>query len=477
MTTVRRCAAVFAATAVLCVAFVPAAAAGGDVPFVPGSTPEPSPATPSLGGPSPTPSPAPPPSVVIPKGLYGTGDPEYDGVWRQSLAMLGQFAAGIRPANQAIAWLKAQQCANGAFPAYRAETRTPCDAQTAVDSNSTAAAVEALSTIGAQRPAMQKSLSWLKSVQNADGGWSYTPGTPSDANSTSLVIGALTVAGLRPSAMKSSAGKNAYDALVDFSLPCDVKTGAAKAADGGDAGGAPGGAPGGGAFAYQPDKAGKLTANNDATAAAVLGGLGKRMVTAPVQAGPAPKCLPNKGRTPERAARNGAAYLADALAKTGHLDQPPLPGAASGKPLPDPGNTAAAVVALTSAGYGTKATGALAWLKQNAVPWAEQNGPAAYAQLILACHATDSDPHHFGGVDLVQRLNAQGPAPTVVPTPTPSGPSPTAPTPNPTGPRAAIVSADADNGSSTTLWLIGVVLVAVIGGGVLFVTLRKSRRP
>jgi hypothetical protein len=462
MTTVRRCAAVFAATAVLCVAFVPAAAAGGDVPVVPGSTPEPSPATPSLGGPSPTPSPAPPPSVVIPKGLYGTGDPEYDGVWRQSLAMLGQFAGGIRPANQAITWLKAQQCANGAFPAYRAETRTPCDAQTAVDSNSTAAAIEALSTIGAQRPAMQKSLSWLKSVQNADGGWSYTPGTPSDVNSTSLVIGALTVAGLRPSAMKSSAGKNAYDALVDFSLPCDVKTG---------------GAPGGGAFAYQPDKAGKLTANNDATAAAVLGGLGKRMVTAPVQAGPAPKCLPNKGRTPERAARNGAAYLADALAKTGHLDQPPLPGAASSKPLPDPGNTADAVVALASAGYGTKATGALAWLKQNAVPWAEQNGPAAYAQLILACHATDSDPHHFGGVDLVQRLNAQGPTPTVVPTPTPSGPSPTAPTPNPTGPRAAIVSADAGNGSNTTLWLIGVVLVAVIGGGVLFVTLRKSRRP
>ena len=64
-----------------------------------------------------------------------------------------------------------------------------------IDSNSTAIAVQALSTIGRQRPVMQKSLSWLKSVQNKDGGWGYSPGSPSDANSTSLVIGALTVAG------------------------------------------------------------------------------------------------------------------------------------------------------------------------------------------------------------------------------------------------------------------------------------------
>ncbi|MFF1417542.1 prenyltransferase/squalene oxidase repeat-containing protein [Streptomyces sp. NPDC058280] len=442
MTTVRRSAAVFAASAVLCVAVAPAAVAGGDVNPAgsPSSSASPSPAASD----APSASPSSPPPVVIPPGLYGDKDPTYDGVWRQSLAMLGQFAAGVRPANQAVAWLKGQQCANGAFPAYRADPTTPCHATTMVDSNATAAAVQALSTLGGQRAPMDKAMNWLRSVQNKDGGWSYSPGTPSDANSTSLVIGALTVAGIRPSSIRSPEGRNAYDALVSFSIPCDP---------GADAG----------AFAYQPDAAGKLSANDDATAAAVLGGVGKRMVTAPVEAGPAPSCENTADLAPERAARNGAAYLASALSATGHLDLPPMPGADDSAPLPDVGNTADAVVALMASGYGDQATGALEWLKENSGAWAQENGPAAYAQLIFAAHATDTDPHNFGGIDLVQRLNATGPAPKAV--------------------VAATTPATAESATSAgagrgTLWGIGIgLVVCCVAIGFVINSRRKTQQP
>lgn len=453
MTTVRRCAAALAASAVLCVALAPAAVAGGDVPATPGSSPSADPAPAPASSPDSTSSPgstvssspAEPAPVVIPPGLYGEKDPTYDGVWRQSLALMAQFAAHVRPANQAVAWLKEQQCANGAFPAYRPDPATPCDAKTAIDSNATAAAVQALSTLGGQRPAMDSGIAWLRSVQNKDGGWSYSPGTPSDANSTSLVIGALTAAGVRPTAIRSPEGKNAYDALVGFSIPCATGSGA-------DAG----------AFAYQPDTSGKLSANDDATAAAVLAGVGKPLVSGPVKAGPAPACVPVADLAPERAARNGAAYLASALAATGHLDQPPMPGADDSAPLPDVGNTADAVLALTATGYGDQANRALEWLKQNSGAWAQENGPAAYAQLILAAHATDTDPRNFGGIDLVQRLNATGPAPKSIAAPA----SP-----------AAAASVSGDSGGRAVQWLIGIGLVVAAWIGFRINSRGKTGRP
>ena len=89
--------------------------------------------------------------------------------------------------------------------------------------------------------------------------------------------------------MRSAQGKNPYDALVGFSLPCDAKSAAGQT-------------PAGGAFAFQPDKTGKLAPNSDATAAAASSArIGKRLVTAPVQAGPAPACLRSgEAATPER---------------------------------------------------------------------------------------------------------------------------------------------------------------------------------
>jgi hypothetical protein len=424
MTTVCRMAAAFAASAVLCMALAPGAVADN-------AAPEPSSSASSRTTSAP---------VSIPAGLYGTKDPTGDGVWRQSLALLGQYAAALRPANQAVAWLKGQQCANGAFPVFRADPGTPCDSGTRLDSRATAAAVQALSTIVGQRPVLDGAMNWLRSVQNEDGGWSRFPGAPSDARSTSLVIGALTSAGVRPSSMRSFEDNSPYDALVALSIPCDAGLGA-------------------GAFASRPDAAGKLVAQAAATAAGVLGGIGKRMVVAPVKPGPAPSCRATAEPTPERTARNGAAYLVAALAGTGHLDRPQPPGATT-PPVPDPGVTADAVAALAVSGYANQTTAALDWLEKNSGAWAEENGPAAYARLIFAAHTTGTDPRNFGGIDLVQRLNSGGPAPTPVVS---------------TGPQTAEMSQDTDGGGFGVLWIVGSGLVACLVIGYL-ISIRRSVR-
>ncbi|MER7051443.1 prenyltransferase/squalene oxidase repeat-containing protein [Streptomyces sp. NPDC000351] len=322
-----------------------------------------------------------------PSGLFGTTDPQYDGVWRQSLALLAQDTVGMLPSSEAVDWLTGQQCDSGAFAPYRADTAKACDAKTMVDTNSTAAAVQALWAVGGHGDAVEDALAWLKSVQNEDGGWGYTPGGASDANSTSVVIGALTATGTDPERVEKD-GKSPYDALLTFALPCAEDKGA-------------------GAFAFQPDKDGKLLANADATAAGVLGALGKGLVTEAGGKTADATCADADKPTREQAAANGAAHLAQALAADGHLKSA-LGGSAD---QPDYGNTADAVVALAARGGAQKAAEPLAWLKKNAAKWAEQSGPAAYAQLIFAAHATGTDPRAFGGTDLVEKLNATGPAP------------------------------------------------------------------
>ncbi|MFE5840248.1 prenyltransferase/squalene oxidase repeat-containing protein [Streptomyces niveus] len=361
-----RSAAACAAFAVLCVAAAPSTASAA--PAAPADTPP------------------------LPAGMYGTTDPTYDGVWRQSLAMLAQRAVNVMPADSSVNWLLGQQCDSGAFPAYRPDATKPCDATTVVDTNSTAAAVQTLAALMKYPDAMNNGISWLASAQNKDGGWGYSAGAPSDANSTALVIGALAAGGAPVGTRLSTEGRSPYQSLISFAIPCDAKEG-------------------GGAFGYQPDKSGKLLPNADATAAALLGGVGKRMVTTGVEPGPAPVCQDLHPLTPERAARNGASYLVKTMAKTGHLDQPPMPGAEDSAPLPDYGNTADAVVALTTAGYGDQAAASMKWLEKNSADWAKASGPAAYAQLIFAAHTTGTDPRTFDGVDLVKALNATGPTP------------------------------------------------------------------
>lgn len=398
MTIVRRGATALAATAVLL-----AVGAGAVAPAaLAAPSPAPSDAASSPAAPSAAPSPVPssPAAPALPAGLYGTADPAYDGVWRQSLAFLAQQSVGVEPAGQAVAWLLGQQCASGGFPSFRADTDRPCPADLPLDTNATAVALHALKGVDSHPEetgeARGTAVAWLKRVQNPDGGWGYNPGSPSDANSTSLVISALAGTGEEPGRFRSSGGKTPYDALLTFALPCSAEQG-------------------GGAFAYQPEKDGTLRPNGDATAAAVLAGLGKHALVRGVTPNQRPTCEDAAKPTPERAARNGAAYLADALAGTGHLTLPPLPGATAPADQPDVGNTADAVLALAAAGHRDAADAGIAWLEENSAAWAKEGGPAAYAQLVLAAHTAGADPRDFGGADLVRQLNATGPKPASTP--------------------------------------------------------------
>jgi hypothetical protein len=406
---VRRTAAVLAATAVIGAVVAPAASAA-----------------------------SPSPSTAIPSGLYGKTDPTYDGVWRQSLALLAQDTVGVRPAEKAVDWLTGQQCANGAFAAYRADASAACDAKTQVDTNSTAAAVQALAALGGHDDATRKAVTWLKSVQNKDGGWGYMAGGADDTNSTSVVIGALKAVGEKPETV-TKGGKSPYDALVKLSTPCDGE--------------------GGGAFAYQPDKKGKLAANADATAAGVTAGVGQGFVALVGTPLDLTGCVTTD--TPNRAdaTANGAGYLADELARTSYLKSA-LPGA---KDQPDYGNTADAVVALSAIGAKRAAQKPLAWLEKNSADWAAESGPAAYAQLIFAAHVTGTDPRDFGGQDLVAQLGATGPTPIA------AGASAT--------PSEKKKDEKKDDGNGLAVWwIIGVGLVAGIGIGFLISGRNKKQQ-
>ncbi|MFB7326766.1 prenyltransferase/squalene oxidase repeat-containing protein [Streptomyces sp. NPDC056190] len=384
-------------------------------------------AAPAVADTSAGPSPS---SPALPAGLYGTTDPQYDGVWRQSLALLAQHTMEVRPAAKAVDWLTGQQCADGSFAAFRAEPSKACDAKLMVDTNSTAAAVQALAALGGHDTVTGKAVSWLKSVQNKDGGWGYTPGGPSDTNSTSVVIGALAAVGQKPESVVKD-GKSPYDALLAFALPCS-----------GD---------GAGAFAYQPDKKGKLAANADATAAAVVAALGQGMAPEGNGKDSEARCEDSGKPSPDRAAANGASYLAQAVAKDGHLTSS-LPGSTD---QPDFGNTADTVVALALQSGPAPAQKPLKWLEKNSEAWAKQSGPAAYAQLVFAARAAGADPRDFGGVDLVERLNATGPAP-----------------------QAAAEKDTKDSAKSDSpfgvWWTVGVFLVAGVGIGFLLSGRKKQ---
>ncbi|UKY49943.1 prenyltransferase/squalene oxidase repeat-containing protein [Streptomyces inhibens] len=381
----------------------------------------------------------------LPEGLYGTKEPQYDGVWRQSLALLAQDTVGVRPAASAVNWLVGQQCADGSFTAYRAEPGKACDAKTMRDTNQTAAAVQALAALGGHGDSVKKAVNWLKSVQNDDGGWSSMAGSPSDANSTSVVIGALAAAGEKPESVTSKkGGKTPYEGLLTFQLGCHAKEGER------------------GAFTFQLKGA---APNADATAAAATGALGKGFVVEPAGKGadrPVKplSCKDGKpaGTGPAQAAEGGAAYLVAQLDKNGQHLLSAMPGA---EKQPDVGNTADAVVALAAGGHGAAAQKPLKWLEKNSADWAKQSGPAAYAQLVLTAHATGTDPRSFGGTDLVAALNATGPKPAGSAAPS-------------TAPDKNAKDSD-DNGGGIGVWWVVAVGLA-IGAGIGFLMSGRKKK-
>jgi len=319
-------------------------------------------------------------------GLYGAADPTYDGVYRQSLAIMGLAANNRRPATAAITWLLSQQCSSGAFQSFRDDLSKPCAAPdpvnfTGPDTNSTATAAMALMSLldlnGAQAlsgalrsrvvTAAASAVPWLGKQQNADGGFPWTSGGASDANSTGLSLSALlTQAPNDP----FPAQKKATRYLGSLSLDC------AK----------------GGGLAFQ----GGGAVNASATAQGLVGLSGPMPIRSPQNVAVSAPCA-NTGRA------KAVSYLAKALGTTGTLSSP-YGGEA------DYANTAAAVLGLVAAGQGRAAVArATGVLKAQASAFTTHSGgpdPGALGLLLMVARATGTAPTSFGGVNLVSSLTA-----------------------------------------------------------------------
>lgn len=311
------------------------------------------------------------PAQAADRGLYGSSDPTYDGVLRQSLAIMGLTSVGVPPARPAVTWLLAQQCADGSFEAYRKDTQVPCSASdpaafTGPDVNSTAAAATALALAG-ETSAARRAVVWLNEAQNPDFGWPYYSGGDSDANSTALGILALRTVSPQD---RSARVPNAMAFLASLQFPCGSATG--------------------GALPYQAGGA----ANSLASSEALVG-----MVSAlPID--PA-ATLTRNPRCAKGVATRLASYLASRISADGALTS----DLGTGQDL---GSTARAVVGLSELGVGKAAvrTGTQT-LRASARDYALKNGvanPGSTGLLLMVAEATGSSPRSFGGVNLVSTL-------------------------------------------------------------------------
>ncbi|MFJ3215040.1 prenyltransferase/squalene oxidase repeat-containing protein [Kitasatospora sp. NPDC086801] len=388
----------------------------------------------ATAGPALADSPA-PTAAAVPDGLYGKGDPTYDGVWRQSLALTALAAAKATPADSAVGWLTGQQCEDGGWPSFRA-AGAACDPKTE-DSNATAVAVQALVALGGHQEAVDKGVQWLKATQNADGSWPYNPGSPGDANSTGLAVNALFAAKTDPTGV-AKAGKNAFDGLALFQLGC-----AAPADQRG-------------AFAYQPDpSSGALAPNALASAQASLAAAGGHLpVATTARTDAAPKALgcADAAAAPVAHADSGeaaGAYLTAQLAGGDNHLALTTPGAA---PTPDYNATAWAALGLIQSGHPQQAAGAVDWLTKEGAAWTKGGTDAsATASLLLVAQAAQRDT-----APLTAQLTALGPAPKAT-----ASPSPTAAAPK-----------KKDDGIGQ-YWPIIVGLLIGLGGGLLLSLQRK----
>jgi len=307
------------------------------------------------------------PALAADSGLYGASDPTYDGVYRQSMSILSLKAAGAKVPTSAVRWLKRQQCADGGYLAYRADTTAACPAPDATtfsgqESNATAMAAAALWATGNKSRA-RKAVAWLTDHRNSDRGWAYYPaeGATSDTNSTALAHGALALV----------RGKHKTPYLRSVQQRCD----AGKDARGGLS------------FDTSSD-----AVNDNATAQAawiLSGGLD-------LQARPSVGSVPRlvcKGQGKEQASVRDAAlgYLNKRLVQVkGEL---PYGG---GYPGTDYAGAAAATLALRDSGAGRKAVRTTTrFLRKSAEQWITASGddaPGALAMLILVEQRDGANP-------------------------------------------------------------------------------------
>ncbi|MEZ5185815.1 MAG: prenyltransferase/squalene oxidase repeat-containing protein [Candidatus Nanopelagicales bacterium] len=320
------------------------------------------------------------PAMADDTGLYGAADPAFDGAYRQSLSILALTAAGKTVPRSATRWLRQQQCDDGGFVAYRADTGPSCPAPDPVsfagqDTNSTATAAAALLATG-NRKAARQAVAWLVEHRDADGGWAYYPGAGATADTNSTALANAAVAAVR------GKQKNRYLRTIQLRCSAPKKSRGALAFD-----------------ASLPE------ANDNATsqAAWMLGG-GLTLPTPGKISKSSPR-LTCSGKNRNQASVKQAAlgYLsARLLAVKGRL---PYGG---GYPGTDYAGAASATLALANARAGRKAVKTTTrFLKSSADDWITANGqdaPGPIAMLILLAHATGENPKDFGGTNLIKRL-------------------------------------------------------------------------
>ena len=316
-------------------------------------------------------------------GLFGSADPTYDGVFRQSLAIIGLTSAGVKPSAAAVTWLLDQQCADGAFQSYRADRAVPCgpsdpDAATGPDTNSASAAVSAFAALNRTNAvpaalkarvaaASDKAEGWLAKQQLKDGGWPYFPGSTSDANSTGLALAALMTQAPNFKVPSYVAGSRYLSALV---VPC--------------------GSADGGALTYQKG----AKADGSASSQGLLGLTAGVLVSGPRRLSAAPTC----GGT---VAQKVSSYLSKQLVAKGAIDSSFGTG-------PDFTATAVSVLGLVAGRDGKAAVAkAISTLATNVASYTRKDGaavPSALGLLLMVAEATGKNPTSFGGVNLVTAL-------------------------------------------------------------------------
>jgi hypothetical protein len=314
-------------------------------------------------------------------GLYGQQTPTYDGVYRQGLSILALDASGARVADEAVNWLRRQQCGNGSWTSFRSDLDTPCGV---ADSNATAMAVMALKAVGRTTAAL-KGLDWLVAHQLSGGGWEYSTGWGPDSNSTGLVVQALIAMKVDPETVENNG--TPFDFLASLQLDCDSDKVNQR-----------------GSLDYQAQD--PLVRNDFATAQATQALARSKLPVAPhtgTNQLPQLECGGKVTTPADTPAEAAAGYLGRRLASHNGT----IPFAGSGDP--DYGSTTNAVLSLVAAGFGANQVElAMNKLERAVRTYVLDDDrkilPAAAAALVLAERATGGNPRNVDGMDLIKRL-------------------------------------------------------------------------
>jgi hypothetical protein len=323
------------------------------------------------------------------KGLYGSQDATYDGVFRQSLTILALKAAKQPVPSSARSWLVRQQCADGGYEPFRADTGVACkpgDAATysGQETNSTAIAAVALTAVG-DRARAERAVVWLRATQNPDGGFPFYAGAASDANSTAMAVMALRAVGIDPVRVRVTT-KSPVGFLRTVTVGCAGQVSAR------------------GGVAYQ---GGATLTPSDFATGQVLAAMGVPAFQGRPQRASAPR-LKCPGSLPTKAAPL-TDVIAGFTARRLAANDGALPNAfGEGKDL---SSTAWAIIGLSSSGVGgTASTQALSALRTAAKGYVlDSSGSPVAGRVALAALAATSqgaNPRRFGGVDLIAQLQS-----------------------------------------------------------------------